>query len=197
MEDLLLELGLSHTWSKMLPYLLVILFGLLLARLVYKKFRSNKKVGVVLSLFFLIVPFIAYFTVSPIYQGDFGKNGKKQSFRTAKSTLFHEGLLVIAIPGCPYCLESIASLKMMKKRRPNLKIEFGVIGSTDKSVIEGYKKEIDGKFKISTIKNESAFTANTGNSFPTFVMIKKGKAVYSWTNNKFGVRAKDRVENWD
>ncbi len=197
MEDFLLRIGLSHTWSKALPYLIVILFGLFLARLVYRRFRSNKKTGIALSLFFLIVPFIAYFAVNPIYQGDFGKNGREQSFRNAKTTLFHDGLLVIAIPGCPFCMESIEGLKQMKKRRPKLKIEFTVIGTSDKKLLKGYKKAIDGKFKLTKLHNETAFTENTGNSFPTFVLIKKGKAVFSWSNNDFGVRAKDAIENWD
>lgn len=197
MEDFLLGVGLSHSLSKVLPYILVVLLGVFLARMVYGRFRSNKKTGIVLSIFFLIAPFIAYFAVNPIYQGDFGKNGREQSFRNAKTTMFHDGLLVLAIPGCPFCMESIEGLKQMKKRRPELKIEFSVFGTSDKELLKGYKKAIDGKFKLTTLRNETAFTANTGNSFPTFVMIKKGKAVYSWSNNDFGVRAKDEIENWE
>lgn len=195
MEEYLLNFGMSHTWSKVWPYLLVLIFGILLSRLVYRRFKSRKPLAMGLALFFLLAPFVAYFAVNPIYQGDFGVNGQKQSFRNVKTTLFKEGLLVVAIPGCPYCMESIAGLKQMKLRNPNLKIEFAVCGSDDEAVLQGYKSEVEGKFKVTLLKNEAAFTDHTGNSFPTFVMIKKGKAVYSWTNNEFGVRARDWVEN--
>jgi thiol-disulfide isomerase/thioredoxin len=197
MESFFLQLGLSHTLSKVVPYLLVLLFGLFIGRLVYKRFKSNKRTAVVLALFFVIVPFIAYFAISPIYQGDFGLNGKKHDFRNIKSTLFDDGLLVIALPGCPYCMESIALLKTIKERRPNLKIEFTVLGFGDNTVLEGYKNEVAGKFKVTRLLNESAFTSKTGSSYPTYVMIKKGKVVHSWTNNEFGVVVRDRVENWE
>lgn len=196
MESFFLEMGLSHTWSKVAPYLLVILFGLFIGRLVYRRFKSNKKMAVVLSMFFVFAPFVAYFAVSPIYQGDFGVNGTKQDFRNIKSTLFKDGLLVIALPGCPYCMESISMLKSIKDRRPELKIEFAVIGLGNREVIKSYEKEIAGKFKVVSLLNETAFTSKTGSSFPTYVMIEKGKVVHSWTNNEFGVRARDRVENW-
>lgn len=195
MEEFFLSQGFSHLWSKAIPYLATICFGLLLARLVYTRFRSNKKMAVVLGIFFAIVPFIAYFAVQPIYEGDFSRNGKTISIKNETTKKVQDGLLVLAIPGCPFCLESISHLKQMKKRRPHLKIEFGIIATLDSAAIEPYKKAIDDKFSASFVANETLFTNVTGSSFPTFVLIENGVAIQSWTNNEFGVRAKDWVEN--
>jgi ABC-type proline/glycine betaine transport system permease subunit len=195
MEEYLLNHGFSHLLSKVIPYLLTIIFGLFLAIIVYRSFRNNKKLAVALSLFFLIVPFIGYFAVCPIYQGDFGVNGKSISIRNDKTKAIKNGLLVLALPSCPYCLESIETLKTIKKRQPKLKIDFGIIGTTDSSTIRLYKYPIDGKFELSFLENESAYTTYTGNNFPTFILIEDGMAIHSWSNNEFGVMAKDKIEN--
>ena len=196
METFLLDWGLSHTMSKIIPYVLVILFGLLLAILVYRRFKSDKRIAITLGLFFLITPFIGYFTVNTIYQGDFSDQGTTISIKNLKTQIMRNGLLVLALPGCGYCMESIEGLKIIKKRKPKLKIEFDVIGFLAGEAIGKYEKAIDGKFKVKQLKNDIEFTAVTGTSYPTFIMIENGKAVKFWTNNQFGVVAKDRVENF-
>ncbi|MDG2463653.1 MAG: hypothetical protein P8M61_01065 [Crocinitomicaceae bacterium] len=196
METFLLDWGLSHTMSKIIPYVLVILFGLLLAILVHRRFKNEKRIAITLSLFFLITPFIGYFAVNTIYQGDFSDQGITISIKNQKTQMMRNGLLVLALPGCGYCMESIEELKIMKKRKPKLKIEFDVIGLFAEEAIGKYEKVIDGKFNVKPLKNDIEFTNVTGTSYPTFIMIENGKAVKFWTNNQFGVVAKDKVENW-
>jgi glutaredoxin len=144
----------------------------------------------------LLAPFGVYFAVNPIYQGDFSQNGKDLKIRNAKTTSIDNGLLVLTIPGCPYCFESVQSLKYLKSRNPELKIQFAVTGTDDKSYLEGYKKEVNGSFDVVLYEKARTLVSETGGQFPTFVMIKNGKAIYSWTNDEFGVRAKDKLENW-
>ncbi len=194
MENYLLDSGFSHVWSKLIPYLLTVIFGLILAIIVYRRFKGNKKLAIVLSLFFLIVPFIGYFAVNPIYEGDFGINGKAISIRNAQTKKLKNGILVLAIPGCPYCMQSISTLKVMKNRKPEMNIDFSIIGTTDSSAVEPYSKEINGQFDVKLIENESVYTSITGSSFPTFILIENGMAIHSWTNNEFGAGAKDKIE---
>ena len=196
MEASLLDWGFSHTWSKIIPYVLVILFGCFLAYLVYRRFSSNKKMAITLGLFFVITPFIAYFAVNPIYEDDFSVTGSQLDLKNTTTEALGDGLLVLAIPGCPYCLEAIDGLKAMKKKNKQLRIEFAVIGTFSEDGLAKYKEASAGKFPVVALENEQAFTNFTGHNFPTFVMIEKGKAVHFWTNNQFGVRAKDRVEIW-
>ncbi|MFA7273167.1 MAG: hypothetical protein WC044_04825 [Crocinitomicaceae bacterium] len=198
MEKILLNLGLSFTLSKLLPYLTMVVIGVLLLRWALRSNRIQNKIAKIsIGVLLLLLPFGVYFALNPIYQGDFSTNGKKIMVLNSKTILMKDGLLVLAIPGCPYCFESIAALKEMKKHDPSLKIQFAVTGTEDKSTIEPYVKEADGKFKVVLMENTKALVGETGGKFPTFIMVNKGKAVYAWTNDQFGVRAKDRVENWD
>jgi hypothetical protein len=197
MENIFLNWGWSHTMSKLTPYLLICILGILLMRFVLKSKRiTKKKVKLSLAILLLIAPFGAYFALNPIYQGDFSQNGKQIKVRNAKTAAMENGLLVLSIPGCPYCFESIKSLKLLKKRNPNLKIQFAVTGTEDKSYLVDYKKEANDVFEVVLYKNALTLVQETGAQFPAFVMIKNSQAIYTWTNDQFGVLAKDRLENW-
>lgn len=197
MEELLLNIGFSHTLSKLTPYLISVLVGILLMRqTLNSSFFKYKIAKWTIAILLLLVPFVAYFSVNPIYEGDFSQNGKEMKIRNAKTTEMGEGLLVLSIPGCPYCFESIPSLKQLKKRNPELKITFAVTGSDDKSVMKDYLREVNGAFKVELMPNSNALVGETGGLFPAFVLVKNGTANYVWTNDQFGVRAKDRLETW-
>jgi|TARA_R110000737_G_scaffold345097_1_gene373181 glutaredoxin len=197
MENLFLNWGWSHTMSKLTPYLLLVILGILLMRFILKSSRIKNKIAKIsVAVLLLLAPFGVYFAVNPIYQGDFSQNGKDLKIRNAKTTSIDNGLLVLTIPGCPYCFESVQSLKYLKSRNPELKIQFAVTGTDDKSYLEGYKKEVNGSFDVVLYEKARTLVSETGGQFPTFVMIKNGKAIYSWTNDEFGVRAKDKLENW-
>ena len=71
---------------------------------------------------------------------------------------------MITIPNCPYCLESIQKLKVLKERNPLMKMEF-IVCSDKKSDLTNYKIESKNKFKI--------------------------KPQILWSNSPFGVRAID------
>ena len=197
MEELLLNLGFSHTLSKVTPYLFAILFGIMFMRQVCKSsYLKNIIAKWIIAILVLLLPFAGYFSVNPIYEGDFSQNGKEIKIRNAKTTELKNGLLVLTIPGCPYCFESIPSLKQLKKRNPKLNITFVVTGADDKSVMKDYLKEVNGAFQVELMPNSIALVREAGEFFPAFVMVKNGTANYVWTNDQFGVRAKDRLENW-
>ncbi len=198
MEDLFLNLGMSHTISKTIPYLLSILVGLYLARIIFKSQRVKNKIAkLIVAILAFIVPFGIYFAFNPIYEGDFSEDGKEIKIRNATTTSVKNGLLVLTIPGCPYCFESISSLKQMKNRNPELNIIFAVTGSKDTLVLKDYRKEVGGVFPVQLLPNSIALSSEIGSKFPAFIMVKNGSAIYSWSNDQFGVRAKDRVENWN
>ena len=197
MEELLLNVGFSHTLSKVTPYLIVILLGILMMRFIFGSFfLKNKTVKWAVAFLLLLAPFFGYFAVNPIYEGDFSQNGKQIKVRNVITTKIENGLLVLTIPGCPYCFESIASLKQLKKRNPDLKILLAVTATEDENDLMEYKKEVNGAFRVELMTNTIALVAETGGFFPSFVLVNDGIADYVWTNDQFGVRAKDRVENW-
>lgn len=192
MESFFLGLGLSWTWSKLLPYLLMIIIGILLFRFVFK--RVEGKGWKLLSTLIIFIPFLAYFAFVPIYQGDFTDNSTVTK-RTAKHTeLTGKKLVVIAIPGCPYCSSAMESMVNLKAKNPNLQIEYIVL-STDSEALVPYKKLSNGKIDVVLAENIDAMQAIAQGSYPSFVIVDGKKPLKRWSNNDFGVVALDQVED--
>ncbi|TNE95947.1 MAG: hypothetical protein EP322_09125 [Bacteroidetes bacterium] len=112
----------------------------------------------------------------------------------SKADPFNENSLsVLAIPGCPFCYESIKDLRQMRKRNSKLTIDFYVY-TDDSTKLDWYREE--GKSEIAVhmlpTSNKRVPSISDG-SFPAFV-FRENKTLYVWSNNGFGVRAKDYIE---
>ncbi|MNU99109.1 hypothetical protein D3C71_892330 [compost metagenome] len=178
--------------SKMLPYLILGFGGILLAYSFAKGFKLKPKMAkIVIVVFLLALPFVIGFVLHPIYQGDFSSEGTELADEKVKIDPQYD-LLVITIPGCPYCLESIAHLKVIKKHNPDLKILFSVC-SPNKKDLDLYRGLIDGEFNIALAKDIDAYVDLAEGHFPTFVQLKKGVPSYKWSNDQFGVGAVDKL----
>ncbi|AEA44246.1 hypothetical protein [Fluviicola taffensis] len=194
LELSLLNNGFSWTMSKMIPYLILTIGGILIAYSFAKAFKIKSKV-LKFSLIILLfaTPFALGFILNPIYEGDFSSEGtdlKNSDVRLAKENY---DLVVITIPNCPYCLESIGKLKLIKKRNPNAKILFSVCTS-DKENLALYRQLINGDFDIDLAKNLEESSKLADFAFPSFVQVKKGVPVYKWSNDQFGAGAMDKFE---
>ena len=74
MASFFLNLGLSYTWSKALPYFILIALGIILGVMLFKR---SKSLGMkIASLVAIVIPFIVYFAINPIYQGDFSNDSR-------------------------------------------------------------------------------------------------------------------------
>ena len=194
LESFFLGAGLSWTLSKALPYLLSILLGILLMRIALKRLRSiNNALRIVIAVFVLILPFALGFITNPIFEGDFSKNGRSLE-GTNHPDLKSDGLKVISIPGCPFCVGSIPKLKKIKERYPEISIEY-VLCSSDTNNLTSLRKEIDGKFALRLAKDKNGLAEISLGSFPAFAIVENGNASYIWSNDEFGVRAIDVVED--
>jgi hypothetical protein len=105
-----------------------------------------------------------------------------------------DGLMVITIPNCPFCFGSIQKLKLIKRRQPALEIDF-VVCANNKEYLQKYKKEINGCFPIRIADNADSLVFTANFRFPAFVLVKNKKPNYVWSNDQFGVRAIDEMEN--
>ncbi|WP_300666768.1 hypothetical protein [Fluviicola sp.] len=194
LESTLLESGFSWTMSKMLPYLILGFGGILLAYAFAKGFKIKSKiVKVVVVLVLLASPFALGFAFHPIYQGDFSSEGAdlaKEKIIVKTDPKYD--LLVITIPGCPFCLQSIEHLKLIKKHSPDLKILFSVC-SPNKKDLDLYRGLIADDFDIALAKDIDASVDLAEGHFPTFVQLKKGIPAYKWSNDQFGVGAIDKL----
>jgi thioredoxin-related protein len=189
----LLNNGFSWTMSKLLPYLTLAIGGIFIAYTFAKGFKIKSKIlkiSIVVLLF--VAPFSLGFAFNPIYEGDFSSNGTvvKES-KVAIDPKYD--LMVITIPGCPYCMESIGRLQLIKKRNPSVHILFSVCTSV-KEDLNLYRELIHGDFDLAMAENPKESAGLAGHAFPTFVQLKKGLPTYKWSNDQFGAGAIDEFE---
>ena len=190
----------SWTGSKVAPYLLLIILGVLIARwftkfLIYKLVSNRLKFAKPFIFFaIMVIPFMIGFAMNPIYEGDFSKQGT-EILKTEKLSDFKNvDLAVITIPGCPHCYHSISKLKQLKSRNPKLRIKF-IVCTSNSEELKDYLAEGGTEILVSKTKNIEILQNLAEGKFPTFVMIKENKAVYRWSNDQFGCMAMDQLEN--
>lgn len=191
MENLLLNLGLTFTQSKILSYAIFVLLGFILAFLFFKKSNSKKAIRISISLGLFIIPFLIYFAIHPIYEGDFSNNSysieSKIDFPKKKQ------LTIIALANCPYCIQSIETSKLLKKKNPGIRIEYWVLSSNLVHQLK-YKKLLGKAAQVklkARISDDLAVIAK--GSYPTFVLSDNNKGIKAWNNDSFGVMAMDEV----
>ncbi len=194
MEKILLTIGLSFTLSKIVAYFLFIVLGLVLAFVFFKR-TKNSRIGkvarVLIVLVLFVAPFLIYFAIHPIYVGDFSNNSyaveSKIDFPKDKQ------LTVIALANCPYCIQSIETSKLLKKKSPSMKIEYWVL-STDINDKKKYQKLLGKSAKVRLKGRDSQeLSIIAKGSYPTFVLSDQKKASKAWNNDSFGVIAMDEV----
>jgi thiol-disulfide isomerase/thioredoxin len=192
MEEIFVNIGMTYTWAKICPYVLSVLlgvFGFVTVRKVTSKYRFSYLISAVV----LLLPFGIYFSINPIYRGDFSSEGKTIHVRSAKTTSFNNGLLVLAQPGCPYCYESIFMLNDVKEKYPQLNIEFCLIGTNDIRNSEAISSVLRKDIPVTMERGGKALETESIASFPTYVIVKDGVAVEAFSNDEFGVRVKDKI----
>lgn len=196
LESYLLGTSVSWSFSKLAPYFTLILGGLLIANLFRKNMVLKSKVlSQVLFWLIVIMPVAIGFNFNRIYEGDFSKKGRIVEKEIEYNDFVNADLVIITIPGCEYCHGSIPSLKLMKKRNPNMRIKM-VVCSSDPKELKPYKKQIGSDFELQLASNPDSLAVVAGYAFPSFVMVKNNLPSQVWSNDQFGVRAKDVLEKY-
>lgn len=190
METFFINLGLSYTWSKLLPYLLMTILGIAIGIYVFRKGKTT--LMKIAAFVIMIVPFGIYFAVNPIYQGDFTNESRIVNRTADMDELTGEKLVMIAMPGCPYCMQAIDLLKALKKQHPEVQIEF-IVTSSEPANLEPYTKKINGAFPSRAATNPEAMAKLAEGRFPSFVLVDEEDPFEVWNNNTFGVCALDEV----
>ncbi len=193
-ELFLLDSGLSWTMSKMLPYIFMVLIGLIIVLLLKKRLT---KLGFILRLLIkltiVLIPFVVYFAIAPIYQGDFSNNSIEIEKIKDYSELKGKKLVVLTIPGCPYCYEALGRMKKLKERVPNIEIEY-LVCHPDEETTTWYKDEAGKDVEVKLAVNPDAMAQLAVGSFPTFVLVEEDQKLRTWSNDNFGVSAMDELE---
>jgi hypothetical protein len=190
---ILIDLNFSWTVSKMSPYILLLISGAMFFAL-FTGIIFNKIISLILRFLLLILPFIIGFIFHPIYEGDFSNNSVTPNDKVNNFEKINNGLSVVAIAGCPFCLESIGKLKLIKKRNPKLNIDF-IVCTKDIKIVKDYQKIAGNSINVRLAQNSDSLAGLVGWRFPTFLEKKNDKLSLQWSNDNFGVRAVDQFES--
>jgi hypothetical protein len=192
-EVFFLEAGFNWTLAKALPYGILLLVGALASFLILKKFKFKKWLRAVLAILVLPSFFLLYFVFYPIYQGDFS-NGKRIVKGSDKyPQITEKELVVIALPNCPFCYEAMDRMFYLKKRDPKMQIEY-IVCSSDSTTMKWYTEKSKGRLSVNLANDPTAFSALSNHSFPAFAIRNSDGTLSVWSNDSFGVRALDEVE---
>jgi hypothetical protein len=189
-ETFLLDIGFSWTWSRLFPYLFFPLLGLLIWA-AFRKRMKRRWVRFTLLVLLIALPFALYFILRPIYEGDFANQSEKVAMSPEFKSIGENRLVVITIPGCPFCLESIERMKVFQAYNPNVKIEYRVCSSRP-SDITAYRKAAGNAFPVLPAEDIHQLAEVAGEAFPAFVLTD-GVTAKKWSNDHFGVSALDEV----
>ncbi|HLP55376.1 MAG TPA: hypothetical protein VK151_10120 [Fluviicola sp.] len=192
-ESFFLDLELSYTLSKVAAYLLFPLLGLLVW-LIVKRWIRKRTLKIAALLVLCVGFFFGYFFLHPIYEGDFSNNPTPVQMKSELDDLETQQLVVISIPNCPFCQESIARMRALRERHPEVKIEYRVCVSNSGAAeaVSAYRKMTGKGIAVSQAADERQLAILAEMSFPAFVLVtKSGKK--KWSNDDFGAGAMDEV----
>jgi hypothetical protein len=192
-EWFLLNMGLSYTLGKVVAYLIFPLLGFLIWMIIQKQIK--RKVLRISALIVLCLGFfVGYFLQHPIYEGDFSNNSSPVVLKSELDDLKTDKLVVISIPNCPFCQESIFRMRAFKQRHPKVKIEYRVCvnDSLAQDAVALYRKMTGNTIPVSKAINEKELANVADMAFPTFVLVTQSRKV-KWSNDHFGVGAMDEV----
>jgi thioredoxin-related protein len=199
-EKWVINSNFSWTSAKIAPYLLLVIFGILIARwfskfFIYKIISNRMKfLRPIVFMVITAIPFVVGFVLNPIYEGDFSKQGTEIQNQESINDFRKVDLAVITIPGCPYCYHSISKLKQLKARNPEMNIKF-IVCTSNSEDLKDYIAEGGKEIVVSKTKNIETLSKMAQGKFPTFVMIKNNKGAYRWSNDQFGCLALDQLES--
>lgn len=187
-ETFSLGIGLSWTFSKIAPYLLefsvVVLLSALLSKLISGSLVRQKFILVASILVFSG----ASFALNPIYEGDFANTFEEI---ITSSDEINEGLTMVALPGCPYCYERIATLNKLNKYSGELPITV-IMLEGDPMAMEEYSNLLAKGIQVVPAKNNKLMSELVSGSFPAFIFKpSKSSPVLVWNQIGFGSGAMD------
>ena len=192
-EELIWLTGASWQLSVFLPYVIFLFVSLIVAFFLFRKI-SAKLTRFALIGILGILPASIYFACFPIYHSDI-KNDFRKLNLNQRSIRTQSSLEVMTLPNCPYCVESIPAIAKLKKRNPNLQIQYKILSSQKNG---GHVASLLKKFQInySFVGNTNEIKKITGGSFPSFAFYEKGTtSIMIWNNNSFGSCALDYIES--
>ena len=129
MESFFLDLGLSWTLSKVLPFVIFVIVGFALFFVVQKS--TQVKWIRVLSFALVLLPVLIYFIFNPIYSGDFANGYRLEKLSKASIDITPGRFTILTIPYCSFCearLDDLEIISPIQSKRGIATNQTAVIG---------------------------------------------------------------------
>ena len=191
-EGFFLANNFSWVAAKLGPYVYFLVLGLLFGLLVVWKLKFKGHVRILFLISIPIVSLSLYFSFYPIYQGDFSNERKCLNRDSSMSEFKENRLVVLSLPGCPYCLESMERMRILKQRHPSVTIEYKVCHG-DSSGLRWFQNKGKNDFEYSLATNVDMTSKLAQGLYPTYVLSRKSYLIV-WSVEQFGMSAIDEVE---
>lgn len=189
-----LQLGLSWTFSALVPYILVAIAAFLVGYQLSLFFKGKSRP---VSRFVFLLSFFAScgiaFWVHPIYEDDFSNNVQHITLKSNDGDIFDHGLTMVALPGCPYCFGRIPLLNKLKSRNPELSLTVLMVKESEET-FEVYNRELVGTINVSISKYGNLIAQTTKGRFPAFFFRTENDEIMYWDQRDFGNLALDWIE---
>jgi hypothetical protein len=191
-EVFFLSNNFSWVAAKLGPYVYFLVLGLLFSLLVVWKFKFKGHVRVLFLISLPLVTLSLYFSFYPIFQGDFSHEKVIFPRNESMIELKENRLVVLSLPGCPYCLESMERMRIVKQRHPEITIEYKVCHG-DSAAIRWFQGKGKDDFEYSLASDVKMTSRLAAGLYPTYVLANRS-SVTVWSVEQFGMSAIDEVE---
>jgi hypothetical protein len=193
LESFLLQIGFSWTAAKFTPYVLTLVLGYLVFRLI-SKFQIKTWLKLSLMALGFCLPFLTYFAFYPIYEADL-KAKTFKPLQTGMELPKVKTLVIVILPGCPYCIETIELSKKIVELNPKIKIQY-LLASEDQEGFQYFSKRLPSTIGVKMAQNSMLCMLMAQGEFPSYFLVAKGKVKTAWHNSQFGVRALDQINSF-
>jgi thiol-disulfide isomerase/thioredoxin len=187
----------------LLSRILVLLLSLCLMIALISLLDHSKIAKWFVGILILGLPVGVYLAVNPPYINDWIRTGTELSRQKGDSEIESRlnmssskpnGLIMLVLPSCPYCIEQFETLETLAARNSALEIAVFVVGS-DSVAVQEFKNHIgESEITIYPISNREEIAELSEGRFPSFLYVKNGSVIYRWSNQQFGYPALDWVE---
>lgn len=186
------------------PRILIVMFSAISLVAALPLIKLGRVGKVIVSVLILGACVGGYLSINLPYINDWMRTGTVVQYEAEMSEIRaqlllenpdHEGIIMLALPSCPYCIEQFKTLKRLKLRNPNMDVSV-FVACKDSAGLETFNHHVDdSEIPTFRIGNQQEVSELSNGRFPSFLYFREGKIVYRWSNGQFGYPALDWVEN--
>lgn len=200
LQNSLINLGFSWVWVYLIPWLSILAFSLLSARMLFQSLTRHFRIWIPILLFF-VLPSL-FFLLNPVYEGDFNKSGKSVEIfenQILADVLSHNsdfsGVVCVASPSCPYCIEAVKTKinPVFKRGKINAAV---YLANGNLNTINQFRMNSNAPEIPIVVNSKPELGIDIDETLiPVFLFIENKKIVHVWRNEQLGFPALDWIES--